>query len=412
MSACRATILALMLTAGLLRAACAEPADSVVSVTRTRFGVLTERPLPYAPSSPTSVSADSVGSVMPIPPDTARMSGDRSSDWWLNRIKAHDFKIYDPSIIYPRFLKFCVDVYKWGDRTFNTYDSAYVKPTGKNWKLMLRSSNWTDSYAMHFRPDIPVWMLSNVYASVGAYLSFMAVSVGYSLNMSKLVGHEDGAQKRFDFSFNTALFTIDAYYSSNDGGTVIRRFGDYDGGRRINVDFPGLRLKSYGADAYYFLNHARYSQGAVYNFSKYQLRSQGSWILGFSAGHSSIKMDFSVLDQAMQRQLPDDRRQYNFIYNDFSLLAGYGYNWVFHPRWCYNVTVMPAVGVKHTFPESIEGERTRLSLGIRGRMAFVYNVRNFFFGINGRLDGHWHINPGFYFFNAIVTFGGTAGFRF
>lgn len=341
-------------------------------------------------------------------------SGDvkEDPDWWLNRLKAHDYSIYDPTVIYPKFLNFCVKLYRWGDRTFNTYDNDYVLPTGKNWKLMLRSANWTDSYAMHFEPHIPVRMLSNVYASVGAYLSFMAVSVGYSVNMSKLIGHVSGAQKRFDFSFNTALFTVDAYYTSNDGGTIIRRFGEYEDGRWIHVDFPSLKLKSYGGDAYYFLNHKRYSQGAVYNYSKYQLRSQGSWIVGLSMGHSSIKMDFSVLPQAMQDILPDERRQYNFIYNDFSLLAGYGFNWVLGKKWTYNVTALPAVGLKHTFPESIEGSATRLSLGVRGRMAAVYNHHNFFLGFGGNINGHWHINPGFYFFNAIITFGGTAGFRF
>lgn len=355
-----------------------------------------------------AVAADSVIAdvdSLPLPPDMR-------PDWWLNRIKAHDYSIYDTSVVYPKFLDFCVRVYRWGDRTFNTYDNDYVLPTGKNWKLMLQSKNWTDSYAMNFEPKIPVRMLSNVYASLGGYISFMAVSVGYSLNMSKIIGHKEGAQKRWDFSFNTALFTVDAYYSSNDGGTIIRRFGDYDDGRWIHVDFPALRLKSYGADAYYFFNHKRYSQGAVYNFSKYQLRSQGSWILGFSAGHSSIKMDFSALPDDMQACLPDERRQYNFINNDYSLLVGYGYNWVFNPKWCLNITGLPAVGVKHTFPESIEGEQTRLSLGMRGRLGMVYNIGSLFLGISGRFDGHFHINPGFNFFNAIITFGGTFGFRF
>lgn len=340
------------------------------------------------------------------------LSGKESPDWWINRIKAHDYNIYDPTIKYPRFLNFCVNVYRWADHTFNTYDNDFVLPTGKNWKVMLKSHNWTDSYAMHFRPHIPVRMLSNVYASLGGYLSFMAVSVGYSFNLSKLMGYGNGMQKRFDFNFNTALFTIDAYYASNDGGTIIRRFGDYKDGHWIHVDFPSLQLENYGADIYYFFNHKRYSQGAVYNFSKYQLRSQGSWILGLSVGHSSIKMDFSDLNEEMQAILPGERRQYNFIYNNFSLLFGYGYNWVLGRRWTFNITALPAVGVKHTFPESIEGSQKRVSLGGRGRMAVVYNHHNYFLGFGGSIHGHWHINPGFYFFNAIITFGATTGFRF
>ena len=367
--------------------------------------------------------ADSVGAYLEIKEtvlsETDSINGDLnpispkdSPNWWINRIKAHDYNIYDPTITYPKFLDFCVRVYRWGDHTFNTYDNDYVLPTGKNWKFMLRSVNWTDSYSMHFRPNIPVRMISNVYASIGAHLSFMAVSVGYSVNLSKLLGYENGIQKRFDFNFNTALFTVDAYYNYNDGGSVIRRFGDYHEGKWIHVPFPNLKLEDYGVDAYYFLNNKRYSQGSVYNFSKYQLKSQGSWIFGLSIAHNSIKMDFSGLSQQMQSYLPNERRQYNFIYNDFSLLAGYGFNWVLGHNWVYNITAMPTVGLKHTFPESIEGSKTRLSLGIRGKTGIVYNVRNFFFGIEGDLKGQWHINPGFYFFNSILTFGGNAGIRF
>ena len=57
-----------------------------------------------------------------------------SSDWWTDRIKSHTFDISDTTIIYPKFLKFCVNTYNWGDRLLNTYDHDYVLPTGKNGK--------------------------------------------------------------------------------------------------------------------------------------------------------------------------------------------------------------------------------------------------------------------------------------
>lgn len=363
-------------------------------------------------SEPDSIATDSLERELPVSLNLSVVPRNESPDWWINRIKDHTYNIYDTTVVYPKFMNFCVDIYRWGNKTFNTYDNDYVLPTGKNWKVMLRNLNLTDSYSMHFSPNISIRMLSNVYASLGAYVSFMAVSVGYSINLSKLLGLEYGAQKRFDFNFNTALFTVDAYYNSNNGGTIIRRFSDYDSGKWIHVDFPDLKLKTYGVDAYYFLNNKRYSQGAVYNFSKYQIKSQGSWIFGFSISHNSIKMDFSSINYQMQELLPDDQRKYNFIYNDFSLLAGYGFNWVMAHNWVYNITVLPAFGLKHTFPESVEGSKTRVSLGVRGRTGVVYNMKNLYLGIEGQINGHWHINPGFYFFNSFITFGANVGFRF
>ncbi len=333
-------------------------------------------------------------------------------DFWINRIIDHDYNIKDPDILYPRFIGFCVKVYNWADRFFNTYDPDYVRGTGKKWKLMLRNDNWTDAYAMHFRPHMNVDMLSNINANIGPYIAFMAVSIGYQYNISKLMGQNVESQKSLNFNFNTALFTVDAHYSENNGGTIIRRFGDYKGGHRLHKHFADLKLLSYGIDAYYFFNNKRYSRSAAYNYSKYQLRSQGSLIAGFTVSHQSIKMDFSSLPEDMQAYLPNEVRRYNFIYTDYSFLLGYGYNWVFHPKWVYNITVMPALGFKHTFEGSVDGRDTRFSLGIRGQMAFTYNLGDWFFGANAFINGHWHINSGFYFFNSIVSWGCVAGFRF
>ena len=45
-----------------------------------------------------------------------------------------------------KFPNFCVDVYRWGDRFFNTYDSAYVVGTGHKFNLKLRTESWVDYY--------------------------------------------------------------------------------------------------------------------------------------------------------------------------------------------------------------------------------------------------------------------------
>lgn len=334
------------------------------------------------------------------------------SDFWITRIRKRDFDIKDTTIHYPRFLQFCVNAYNWGDRTFNTYNPHYVEGTGKKWKVMFKNDNWTDSYAMDFTDHMPIRMLSNVYSNVGVYLAFMAVSVGYSVNCGNFFASHPVKQKKFEFSFNCSLFTVDAYYSRNDGGTYIRRFGDYDEGKWINHPFSDLRLESYGVDAYYFLNHYKYSQGAVYNFSKFQRRSAGSFIFGVTLSHQDVKMNFATLPTEMQAQLPDVERRYDFLYNDFCIMGGYGYNWVFHPKWVFNITALPSMGVKHSFAESIDGSHNLFSMNIKGRTGITYNLRNFFLGIFAKTDGHWYLNHEYSFFNAITTFGATAGLRF
>ena len=50
------------------------------------------------------------------------------------QIKAFSLAL-DSVATWGRFPKFCVDVYRWGDRTFNSYDSTDVVGTGKKFNI-------------------------------------------------------------------------------------------------------------------------------------------------------------------------------------------------------------------------------------------------------------------------------------
>ncbi|MDE6490326.1 MAG: DUF4421 domain-containing protein, partial [Muribaculaceae bacterium] len=104
---------------------------------------------------------------------------DSISGNWIKQLVANNFRINDPSIRYPKFPKFCVDVYNWGNRTFNTYDTTYVVGTGKNWKAYMKSYNWADSYMLVFSRDSRLKMVSDIYSDIGPSICFMAVSLGY-----------------------------------------------------------------------------------------------------------------------------------------------------------------------------------------------------------------------------------------
>lgn len=338
-----------------------------------------------------------------------------SPDWWLNRIKGRTFDIKDTDIIYPGFVGLCVDIYNWGDRFFNTYDPEYVVGTGTKWKATVKSSNWTDSYSMTLGKT-QIQMLSNVYSSFGPYISFMAVSIGYEANLNRLISHLPTRQKRWAFSFSTSLFWLDLYYNTNKDGTVIRRFGDYrdtNGHLLISQPFSGLQLRNFGLDIYYFVNNKRYSQGAAYNFSKIQKKSQGSLLLGLTLSHQYIDLDFSTLPGALQAELPyGSIKHYNFTYNDFCLMVGYGYNLVLGKHWLWNITALPNVGIKHCMPQNVGGRRELFSFNAKGNTSFVFNSGSFFAGAFANIDLHWYNSSRVSFANAVMAFGAQAGYRF
>lgn len=349
------------------------------------------------------------------PPPISSLEGYRKTDaerWWWNQAKRLKLDLNDTTVRYPKFIKFCLDVYKWGDRFFNSYDPEYVVSTGKRWKARVVNDNWCDSYIMTFPQHMKMSMLSDVYANIGAYLQYMAVSIGYTYDMGNIMNGHSNDHKKMELGFNCALFNIEAYYHENTGGTFLRHFGDYHDGKYFKKRFPGLQLYTYGLDAVYYFNHKRYSHGAAYNFSKFQKKSQGSWVIGFSFSNIKLNFDFRQLPLELLPYLTIPADDYLFHYKSYAVVAGYGYNWVIRPRLLFNATLTPAFGVTHCYEDSLEGAMWMPSVNVLGRSSITYNLGNFFFSGIFRFNGHWYKSGTYSLFSSIENFSANIGFRF
>lgn len=324
-----------------------------------------------APQTP--VLGDTLSNVIvDAPASAARLSG---HDTWVTQLIRSGFHINDPAIRYPKFAKWCVGVYNWGNRLFNTYDSVYVVGTGKNWKFNAKPDVWGRGYMMYFDNKEQLQMRSDLYSDLGVYLSFMAVSVGSSFS-SNIFG-ASGSRHRWDFSFTCSRIAASFTYQQTDGGSHIIKFGNYQDGQRIYYPFDDLSVRELQADAYYFWNNKRYAQAAAYCFSKYQLRSAGSWMLGLCYHQQRLSMDFSSLPPEMLECLPNLERQYLFRNSDYTIVGGYGYNFVIEPRkWLVNLTLLPGVGYKNSSENRSDNHfMTYLSTNLVGMGSLVYNHR-------------------------------------
>lgn len=343
------------------------------------------------------------------PYDTIRDKG-----YWWRALKHGKVDLDGGTIDYPAFIDFCWKVYKWGDKAFNSYDTAYVVSTGKNWKFMFKSNNWNDNYQGEPSSDgIRVDMRSKLAANMGFQLSFMAVSVGYSLGITNLINGEKVSNK-VDFSFTCARFAADAYYMENRGTTTAWVTGRY-GGEKIKTkikEFGGLHRKSYGLSAYYFFNNRRYAQAAAYCFSKYQKRNAGSLIAGICLQHRDMGINMDELPQVVKDYLPADVEMPHFLYNDYCVMVGYGYNWVLGPRWLLNFTVTPYVGYRHLLATQNEDRASAWSLNMRARMGAVYNHKQYFVGLQSFGDIHRYKSETHHFFGSLLEFVALVGIRF
>lgn len=335
----------------------------------------------------------------------------RDSRYWWRAMKHGQVNFTDSTMGYPRLVKFCYRVYKWGDRAFNSYDSAYVKGTGKNWKLILKSDNWVDSYIGTPFQDVKMVMNSRLVSNIGVSLSFMAVSVGYSVNMSNLI-HGARESNKIDFSFTCARFAADAYYWENSNETnVIYTDKKVDDGRH-HFTMAGITRKAMGATSYYFFNNHRYAQAAAYCFSKYQRRSAGSWLAGVSAQHFDVKFDVSRLPDAARVYIPSQEEAPRILYNDYCLLVGYGHNWVLSRKWLLNLTLTPYIGYRYNILPQPGIKQSDVSINMRGRIGAVYNHKHLFVGLQGFADHHRFHASHSRLFNSVIDFTALAGIRF
>ena len=338
------------------------------------------------------------------PYDTTRNKG-----YWWRALKHGKVNFNDSTMGYPKFVKFCYRTYVWGDRTFNSYDSAYVKPTGKNWKLILKSDNWVDSYIGRPFKDVKMIMNSNLVSNIGVSLSFMAVSVGYSVNVSNLL-HGSNLSNKVDFSFTCARFTADAYYWENSNETnVIFTDQAHD---RYKFKQSGMTRKAMGVTGYYFFNNRRYAQAAAYCFSKYQKRNAGSWLAGISLQHFDVKFDEQQLPEDALAHLRAQGTSTRVLYNDYCVLFGYGHNWVLGGKWLLNTTVTPYVGYRYNHFHDNGNMSSAVSLNVRVRSAAVYNLKNFFMGFQGFADHHRFKTKNSRLVNSTIDFTALVGIRF
>ena len=333
---------------------------------------------------------------------------------WEKLIFRKGWNINDTSINYPPTFDFGFKVYRWLNHALNYYDTAYVvnpgKTKGKKFKVMLKNSNWLDFYSGRLgKWNKHVQLNSDVTSLFGFHINGMGLSFTYMINVRDLLAGRFIHNRRLQFSFTTSRIFIEGYYRKNDQSTVhLHRLGSWHG----SWLFTGLTREGYGLDAYYIFNHTHYSQAAAYCFSKYQKRSAGSLMAGIYLSHQDVVMDMSTLSKEMQAFLPSAETDYRFRYRDIGAMIGYGYSWVFHHGWLYNITAVPSVGYRHSFPNSIDGKRSLLSTNLNGRMALVRTAGNFFYALTFSHEGHWYTSVNHSFYNSYNNLDITAGFRF
>lgn len=327
-----------------------------------------------------------------------------------------EFLSLDTIASWGKFPRFCVNTYRWGDHFFNDYDTAFVQGSGYRFNIKFKTDSWLDVYDFRFEDNYKMGIESRPSTSMGLWLTYMAVSVGYDMNVSKFFNSDIGARKRFDFQFNCSLFGAEFYTITDDSKLTINRLGYPGERRRVDIPFHGFHSDSWGINLYYFFNHRHYSQAAAFSYSKIQVTSSGSLYAGFSYWKQNYGMNFTGVfdDQPEANRLPAEwDNQYRVSNKNYALKIGYAYNWVFHQGWCLGVSEAPTVGIRTGYINVISGQKTTFSLSNRLKASLIYNHnKRWFFGIIGNVDSNLVYDKQHTFLANNLSIEASAGFRF
>ncbi len=332
----------------------------------------------------------------------------RDNRYWWRAMKHGKVNFKDSTMRYPKFVMFCYNVYKWGDKAFNSYDTAYVVSTGKNWKLTLKNHNWFDNLSGGVGDEHAIFT-SGMASNIGVFLSFMAVSVGYSLDIDRIFGAK-GTSEMIEFSFTCARFTAEAHKITNSGrlrSRVKLDGDDWQRGDKIN----GLRRESMGVSATYFFNNRKYARAAAYCFSKFQRRSAGSPLAGFSIVNYDFKLD-------MQSLTPQQAQEYASVgvehvrYTDYCLTGGYAHNWVLSRKFLLNATALVGTGVKHIHSTMGQPSGNSGALKLDGSLALTFNHNRYFASLQANANTGMYFAGESHFGYTIANLIAVLGIRF
>lgn len=330
---------------------------------------------------------------------------------WDSLRKEHRLDYEDVEVKYPRFIQFCINAYQWIDYTFNSYDPEWVSGTGKSGKVRLFTDNWMDVY--NFRvEDKPLMMTSHLYNNLGIQANYSILSVSYSIDLNTLFKNESSKHKKFNFNISLARLYAEAYLWQSNGGTLIRDIYKRGVEHRDDVSFDGLSFRAAGVMGFYIFNSKKFSFGAPYELSTYQLRSAGSWLAGLSGTFYKAKFDFTSLPPDVQASLEFPYNVYNLNYNAVNVIGGYSYNWVCNKHFLFNSTTMPGIGASFSFSDSTAGHKNLVSASIRQMLSLTYTNRQFFATGNATFHGNLFPTGSLAFMSGILNFQISSGVRF
>lgn len=283
------------------------------------------------------------------------------------------------------------NIFKQFFREFGAMDTTYITPNKYDWAFMLQSTNRFETYTLHIRElGQKLTFSPRPSVRIGPYLGWRWIFLGYTLEVSSLGEGRQSKKTEFELSLYSSMLGCDLIYRRTGDDFRLRKAkGLGEEARDVEGKIcHGINVKVTGINAYYILNHKRFSYPAAFAQSTVQRKSCGSWVAGLAYTRHELDFDYDALPPTLTHnpghELSRDFQVDKMKYTDFSLSCGYAYNWVFRKNWLFCISLAPAIGYKKAHTDTAKPDNeTKFPL-------LASNLKNTDFDITGRAGLVWN----------------------
>lgn len=290
-------------------------------------------------------------------------------------------------------------------KDFSRVDTNYVEPQHYNYTVMLQNTNTYEMYRLTTDNGNSFTFSPKPSIKLGPYVGWRWIFLGYTIDLNHL--SSENKKKEFDLSLYSSQIGVDLFYRHTGDDFRIRKayLGENVDTKALkNVSYDGVSASIVGFDLYYIFNHKKFSYPAAFSQSTVQKRSCGSPMVGIGYTRHSLSVDWEKMTKLVTDRLGQDVADTNLgpigesgkvKYTDISISGGYGYNFVFAPRWLFASSLSIALAYKKTISDVEESAFSFRDFSIRnfnidgvGRFGVVWNNNKWYVGANTILHSY------------------------
>ncbi len=289
-------------------------------------------------------------------------------------------------------------------KEFSRIDTNYVEPQHYNFQLMLQNTYSFDMYSLRNENGQEVEFKQSERAKVGPYFGWRWIFLGYMVDLKGSVAE---GQQDYGLSLYSNQIGVDLFYRRSGESYVVNSI-DLGDGQDLSylegVPFDGFNSSIKGFNLYYIFNHRKFSYPAAYSMSTMQKRSLGSEIAGVGSTTHTHHAAAGANDEQLQEYMGENYyhgiidstlANYDISYTDYSVSAGYAYNWVVAPRFLVDISLQGALAYKRTTSHSDQGAAGTGAFSIKNfnldgilRVGCIYNNNKWFVGANSIIHAY------------------------